>query len=135
MKLNSPIYKKIRKGKYKYELTKEWSCQTDFLDFKFSHSYFSLDKRGALTIKSGYAWDGPSGPTIDTKPFVAASLSHDALYQALREIEGLYSSHRRKLSDGLLKRHCRHFGMSRARSSIAYFFVRRFGGIFSKPKK
>jgi len=37
-----------------------------------------------LLIERGYAWDGPSGPTFDTKDFMIPSLVHDALYQLLR---------------------------------------------------
>lgn len=39
---------------------------------------------GKLWIRHGYAWDGASGPTIDTKNTVIASLVHDALYQLMR---------------------------------------------------
>jgi len=40
---------------------------------------------GVLTIKCGYAWDGASGPTIDTQSTMMASLIHDAGYQLMRE--------------------------------------------------
>jgi hypothetical protein len=33
----------------------------------------------------GYAWNGPSGPTLDTRNFMRGSLVHDALYQLMRE--------------------------------------------------
>src|SRR3990167_5137648 len=38
-----------------------------------------------LYIFEGYAWDGPSGPAIDTKNFMVGALVHDALYQLMRE--------------------------------------------------
>jgi hypothetical protein len=37
-----------------------------------------------LWIVTGYAWDGASGPTIDTRSVIRASLVHDALYQLMR---------------------------------------------------
>jgi len=36
-----------------------------------------------LLIKNGYAWDGASGPTIDTRDTQTASLVHDALWQLI----------------------------------------------------
>ena len=50
-----------------------------------STDWISLSKEGILSIRSGYAWDGPSGPTIDTKNTMRGSLVHDALYQLMRE--------------------------------------------------
>lgn len=49
--------------------------------------YLALRKDPAgpsyLFIRSGYAWDGASGPTIDTKDTQTASLVHDALWQLI----------------------------------------------------
>ena len=51
-----------------------------------SHGGFvRLTKDQRLVIKDQYAWDGPSGPTVDTKTFMRGSLVHDALYQLLRD--------------------------------------------------
>lgn len=43
-----------------------------------------LTKDGTLTVREGYAWDGPSGPVVDRKTNMRASLCHDALYQLMR---------------------------------------------------
>lgn len=44
-----------------------------------------LEFRGhALIVHPGYHWDGASGPTIDSASVMAASLYHDAAYQAMR---------------------------------------------------
>jgi len=40
---------------------------------------------GWMLVKKGYAWDGPSGPTIDTPDTLTPSLFHDAIYQLIRE--------------------------------------------------
>ena len=47
--------------------------------------FIALDWNGDLTIEEGYAWDGPSGPTLDTPGTMTPSLFHDAIYQLLRE--------------------------------------------------
>lgn len=41
-------------------------------------------KDGLLHIQKGYAWDGASGPTKDTKNSMRGSCCHDALYQLMR---------------------------------------------------
>ena len=57
-----------------------------------------LNTKGHLIIKRSYAWDGPSGPTIDTKNFMRGSLVHDALYQLMRH-EHLSSDEWRAVAD------------------------------------
>ena len=59
-----------------------------------------LCKNGLLEIRAGYAWDGPSGPTIDTKSTMRASLVHDALYQLMRA--GKLTQDARDAADKLL---------------------------------
>lgn len=49
------------------------------------NKYVTASNGGFLLIRAGYAWDGASGPTIDTKSTMRASLVHDALYQLIRE--------------------------------------------------
>ena len=43
-----------------------------------------LDEVGMLIIQSLYAWDGPSGPAIDTPDAMRGYLGHDALCQLMR---------------------------------------------------
>ena len=90
----------------------------------FEHDYFKV-KSGTLIAYKGYAWDGPSGPTIDTKSFMRGSLVHDALYQAMRE--GLLDRSYREKADQILYDLCRADGMSRFRAWYVYRFVRMFG--------
>ena len=47
--------------------------------------FIDLERNGGLLIRRGFAWDGPSGPAIDTKNFMRASLVHDALYSLMRD--------------------------------------------------
>lgn len=48
------------------------------------NDYVFLTIDGRLMISKGYAWDGASGPAINTRSFVRPSLVHDALYQLIR---------------------------------------------------
>ena len=38
-----------------------------------------------LTVRAGYAWDGTTGPSVDTRSMMIPSLAHDALYQLIAE--------------------------------------------------
>ena len=74
---------------YKYQLADEYSVKVRVVPEQNivtgpTNQFINLDTDGALVIKGGYAWDGPSGPTIDTKNFMRGSLVHDALYQIMR---------------------------------------------------
>ncbi|GAD79673.1 DUF1353 domain-containing protein [Vibrio ezurae] len=70
---------------YKYQLAEE--CVFKLAIFPpqpIEMEFIRLSVDGWLTIRSGYAWDGPSGPVVDTTQNMRASLIHDALYQLLR---------------------------------------------------
>ena len=79
-----------------------------------------------LEISEGYAWDGPSGPTIDTKNFMRGALVHDALYQLMRE--RLVPVEYKDDADRVLQAICREDGMSRFRAWYVYQSVKRFAG-------
>lgn len=90
------------KSGYKYQTSRLFVCRTGILPESDIHTeYISLLTDGTLIIQKGYAWDGPSGPTIDTPDTTAASLMHDAGYQLIREgyLEDCYRAH----FDNLLK--------------------------------
>jgi len=86
---------------------------------------------GTLIIDQGYAWDGPSGPTIDTRTFMRGSLIHDALYQLIRE--GVLSMPDRKRVDQILREICREDGMAKFRAWYVYQGVRKFGAKHCRP--
>ncbi|EMO88737.1 hypothetical protein [Leptospira noguchii] len=132
------VYKNLKN--YKYQLVKPYNFQTEIktdLSLKIGKSevkvFVDLDREGLLKIDAGYAWDGPSGPTIDTKTFIRGSLVHDALYQLMRE-EKLDRIKYRENVDQLLKKICLEDGMSSFRASYVYQFVRWFGDSAAKPK-
>lgn len=95
-------------------------------------TYIHLSKEGVLTISEGYAWDGPSGPTIDTKNFMRGSLVHDALYQLIRQ--KALAMEDRLYADQLLRRMCRTDRMSALRAFIVYLGVHWFGASAARPK-
>ncbi len=76
------------RGGYKYQLAEDESFQTSIHpkgDITSEAGRIKLSASGKLSISEGYAWDGPSGPVIDRKTNMRASLAHDALYQLMRE--------------------------------------------------
>ena len=89
-----------------------------------------LDHAGTLRISAEYAWDGPSGPTFDTKNFMRASLVHDALHQLMRQGK-LPWSHLEE-ADKLLVEMCREDGMSWIRARWVYIGIRSAAKKLSK---
>ena len=123
---------KYMKG-YKYQLHETYSVM---IPIKPEHNivteYIELSAFGLLTIKEGYAWDGPSGPTIDTKTSMRGALVHDSLYQLLRE----------KLLDKSLRPQCDQIahdiwvedGMYEWRAALWKRELEKFAGYAADPK-
>ena len=126
-----------RIGHYKYELTQPFQVDTGIWPDKAyfappldsltsSDGYFvCLASNGSLTFTPGYAWDGASGPAMDTQSIMRGALVHDGLYQLMRD-GGLALSYR-KPADKLLRTMCREDGMIWLRSWWVYLAVRIFG--------
>lgn len=113
----------IYKKGYKYQLQREWFTDTLItLNKPIDTEYIRMDTSGMLTIKRGYAFDGASGPTIDSKNSMKGSLAHDALYQLIRG-NYLLSEHR-KIADELLRDICIKEGMWKPRAWTWYYAVR-----------
>lgn len=114
------------KSGYKYQLNRAYTVKTGVRPIRPAlFGPLTLSTDGVLTIREGYAWDGPSGPTIDTNTFMRGSLVHDALYQLMR-LEMLGREHRLTV-DKLLRTICIEDGMWRVRAWWVYQGV-RFGG-------
>jgi hypothetical protein len=127
-------YRKL--DSYKYQLMERYVHDTQWALPRARETrgrWVVLSKTGRLTLKKGYAWDGPSGPTIDTKNFMRGSLVHDALYQLIRE--RLLPGSKRKPADVLLWLICLEDGMSRPRADYVYHAVRTFGGLAARPPR
>lgn len=125
-------YIHYRKG-YKYQIQKKYVVNIDITPKKeIDTDHIKLTKKGLLTIKKGYAWDGPSGPAIDTRNFMRGSLVHDALYQLMRE-RCLNKKKYRKLADKILRKMCKEDGMVFIRSFWVYIAVRIFADPSADP--
>ena len=120
---------------YKYQLAFDYEISISIIpksDIKTE--FIDLDNHGKMVVKKGYSWDGPSGPVIDTKKNLRASLVHDALYQLMRN-EKLKARTHRKAADQIFKDICRKDGVSRFWASRFYKALRRFGKPAASPEK
>lgn len=118
------------KAGYKYQLVEDYSFELpiEFPEIDYQGDFIWVAGR-TVTLWKGYASDGPSGPTIDTKNFMRAAWQHDGGYQLLRA--GIYPAdlHEklRKALDMQLWSACIEDGMSRIRAAWVYSGV-RIGG-------
>ena len=123
-------YRKIKK--YKYQVHVTCCFQTELRPEKnIIVGFLELRMDGLLIIYKGYCWDGPSGPTIDTKAFIWASLPHDALYQMIRL--GLLTVEDKPYADRLLRQMCLQGKMCKFRAWYVYKSVDKFGWSSCKP--
>ncbi len=115
---------------YKYQLENDFVISVSISGWNLKTPFIELDPYGTLLIKKGYAWDGPSGPAIDTKDFMRGALVHDALYQLMRDW-GL-DRNLRSIADRIMRDICILDGMSKIRAYYTYLGVRAFGSPSSK---
>jgi hypothetical protein len=100
---------KYREG-YKYILAESYTIQFDQeFPVDIITKYVELTGKGLLTIKEGFAWDGVSGPAIDTPSNMRGGCVHDALYYLMRE--GLLNQSYRHFADHVLQEICKKDGM------------------------
>ena len=120
---------------YKYQLKETYVLTIEIKpDRSIFTDYIDLDLQGSLTIRKGYAWDGPSGPTFDTLNFMRGSLVHDALYQLMREARLDHERHR-EAADRTLQTICKEDGMSSLRAWWVYLGVHQFGDPSADPAR
>lgn len=115
-------YRSLRN--WKYELLEMYKIEIEIDYAAYARSSYLALRHGTLFIFKGYAWDGPSGPTIDTKTFMRASLVHDALCQLIAE--GKLDKKYRKRADEILREICLEDGMSKFRAWYVYNAVRMY---------
>jgi len=124
---------KIRYTKgYKYKLEEDYSVNTGLRGYYIDLPYIKLDESGLLTLKKGYACDGPTW-SIDTKTFMRAAFGHDGWYQLIRE--GLLPKSTRRLADKELVKVCKEDKMIGFRRWYVYKMVRKFGDEAIKPRE
>lgn len=120
-----------KKG-YKYQLTDTYRIKIDIKPLEhILTTYIDLTPIGWLIIRKGYAWDGPSGPTVDTLNFMRGSLVHDALYQLIRQ--GYLKDEHREPADKLLHKMCKEDKMCRPRAWWVYKGVQIGGKSAADP--
>ena len=120
-----------KKG-YKFQLAEEYHVHTNLTGYEFMTDYISLSPTGLLSVAKGYAWDGASGPSINSKNFIRPSLIHDCFYQALRQ--DLLPQSCRKYADDRLKADCIRDGMSKFRAWYVHLAVKTFAKAAANPK-
>jgi len=126
-------YRKLYK--YKYQLMDDYTIQIDIKPAQnIELRFLSLSSDGLLTIKKSYAWDGPSGPTIDTRDFMRGSLVHDALYQLMR-LSALDHKVHRQRADEILKEICLEDGMCSFRAWYVYQMLHLFAEGAASPRE
>ena len=121
-------YQKI-KG-YKYRVVKTtWIKLPWLVGMNYSGPFVRILSKGDLIALAGYAWDGPSGLTFDTKSSIRGSLWHDIGYQLIRT--GVLSKSLYKpLFDKLLRDVCIEDGMWTWRANLWYKAVSGFESIW-----
>ena len=121
------------RSEYKYQLASDYKINIPIFPAEdIVTEFIELDTSGEMTVKNAYAWDGPSGPVIDTPENMRASLVHDALYQLMRNKE-LNSRTHRKTADKVFREICKEDGVSSFRANIYYKGLRRFGKPATNP--
>jgi len=119
---------------FKYQLQKPYHTQVPIFPEEYvvtKDKFISLSVSGDLIIKAWYAWDGPSGPAMDTPSAMTGSLGHDALYQLLRA--NLLDEKWRAAADSWYKRCCSVNGMWRIRVAYQFDALRLFASGAAKP--
>jgi hypothetical protein len=111
-------------GRWKYELLTDYWFNTPVAGHDISNPFLCLTPAGVLLLAKGYAWNGPSGPAIDTKNFMRGSLCHDGLYECGNL--GLPEKPWRDMADLLLVEITSADGMSAIRCRWVLWGVRTF---------
>jgi len=112
-------------AKWKYRLTADETLITSIRGHACQTEYITLWDDGRLILRKGYAWDGPSGPTVDTEDSMRGSAGHDALYQLIR-LRAIPAD-TRIIADRDLRQWCIDDGMPEIRADAWYNAVRIFG--------
>jgi len=116
----------------KYQLYGDYTIKTNIIGYTVDTRFLKLTPVGVLTIKAGYAWDGPSGPTFDSHESMRGSLVHDAFYELIRR--ELVSRTERGAVDDLFYDILVEDGMSKTRAKAWLVGVKAFAGFAADPK-
>jgi len=118
---------------YKYQLAADYTLLVPIDAEKDGDTgLIRLTTYGELTIRKGYAWDGPSGPTFDSACGMRGSLIHDALYQLMREEK--IGMHNRPAADELVYRILLEDGMWKWRAWLWRRGVKKYAAFAALPE-
>jgi hypothetical protein len=124
---------KYRKG-YKYQLAHDVIGVTPiYATTDINTQFIKLTTEGIMTVKSGYSWDGASGPTFNTGNTMTPSLIHDAFCQLIRN--GFLPDSARAVADRFFFDMLRARKMWFVRARIWYRGVRIGAQRKQKPKE
>ncbi|UTW10253.1 DUF1353 domain-containing protein [Marinobacterium rhizophilum] len=119
---------------YKYQLAEDYSLKISIKPgTDIDTAFIALDAQGNLRVKSGYAWDGTSGPVVDTPFNLRASLVHDALYQLMRE-KSLSAKEHKEKADKLFKKLVKEDGVPAPVAQVYYEALKKLGKPATKPE-
>lgn len=128
-------YKKIN---WKYLLIEPYYHETGIIGYEYEIKSLSggwvvvrMEIGGRLLINKGYAWDGASGPTVDTLDTMRGSLVHDVLYQSVRD--GHLPENYLDTADNIFHKILLEDGMSKFRAwyyfhGVNNWYVHKFHG-------
>lgn len=102
---------------YKYQLEELYACATPIIGTLIEDEFFTLYQTGLLVIRKGFAWDGASGPTFDTKNSMRASLVHDVFCICMRDGRLSYEQWQDAVNE-LFRQQCIEDGMWRLRANL-----------------
>lgn len=95
---------------YKYQVAEDYVAMTPVKGVHIEDKYFTLHKSGLLVVNEGCAWDGASGPTIDTKASMSPSLEHDMFCRAMRDRRLSYARWQDTINE-FFRQRCKEAGM------------------------
>jgi hypothetical protein len=104
---------------YKYQLEEDYEVQTPVKGTFVVGSQFILYGSGLLHISRGFAWDGASGPTFDSKSSMIASLVHDVFCVMMRNKMLPYTEYHHTVNK-FFRQQCIDAGMWKWRAEVWY---------------
>ena len=117
----------------KYVLSEDAWFLTPFRGYKGKTEFVELFKSGWVCVQAGWAWDGASGPTIDTKSSIRASLAHDLGAMLMRQ--EILPRELWFQNDRMLERLCLEDGMWGWRAKAWRKFLSLVKGAYGRPEK
>jgi hypothetical protein len=122
----------------KYSIVEEYSFESRIIVKEPIFTYFfdilpKEDGTGSIwNVRPGYAYDGPSGPTVDTPDSMRPALEHDLKYEAIRN--GWIGHECRDIADKEFHERCLEDGMNPIRAEAWYLGVHEFADYAADPK-